>query len=315
MAHGATTAECAAAPDWRRIVWLASYPKSGNTWTRALLANFLSASQQTFPLNALPFGPAISSSRFGELVGLPAEDCSPDEVESLIPACLRVHVAETAASAEHRLCKDHGAYVANRAGEPLFPQDVTAGAVYLVRNPLDVAVSWAFHADEGRFADSVSRLNDMHATLGGDGRAQYRKRLLDWSAHVGSWRAAPFPVLVVRYEDLLADTGRELRRVLRFLGFKDAAETQLRDAVARSEFASLREREERECFREKLPTNSGLFFRKGRVGGWRGTLPAAEAHKVVRRHWSTMAAFGYDPAGALKAVDGPYTLGGTVSRS
>ena len=304
-------AACAAAPEWRRIVWLASYPKSGNTWTRALLANFLSASHHAFPLNALPFGPAIDSTRFGELAGVAAEDCNQDEVESLIPACLRVHIAESVACAEHRLCKEHGAYLANRAGQPLFPEDVTAGAVYIVRNPLDVAVSWAFHADDGRFADSVARLNDAHATLGGDGRAQYRKRLLDWSAHVRSWRTAPFPVLVVRYEDLVADTGRELRRVVRFLGFKAVAEAQLRHAVALSEFASLRGREEHEGFREKLPTNSGLFFRKGGVGGWHGTLPAAEAHKVVRRHWSTMAAFGYDPAGALKAVDGPYTLGGT----
>lgn len=301
---------CAAAPEWRRIVWLASYPKSGNTWTRSLLANFLSASHRAFPINALPFGPAIDGPRFGELAGVTAEDFNQDEIESLLPACLRARVAESVACAEHRLCKDHGAYVANRAGEPLFPADVTAGAVYLVRNPLDVAVSWAFHADEGRFADSVARLNDAHATLGGGGRAQYRKRLLDWSAHVRSWRAASFPVLVVRYEDLLADTGRELRRVLRFLGFEDVAETQLRHAVARSEFASLRGREEREGFREKLPTNSGLFFRNGRVGSWRGTLPAAEVRKVVCRHRATMAELGYDPAGALQALDGPHTPDG-----
>ena len=300
---------CAAAPEWRRIVWLASYPKSGNTWTRLLLANFLGASQRAFPINALPFGPAIDSHRFGELAGVTAEDCNQDEIESLIPACLRARVAESIACAEHRLCKEHGAYVVNRAGEPLFPAEVTAGAVYLARNPLDVAVSWAFHADEGRFEDSVARLNDMRATLGGDGRAQYRKRLLDWSAHVRSWRAAPFPVLVVRYEDLLADTGRELLRVLRFLGFKDVAETRLRHAVALSEFASLRGQEGREGFREKLPTNSGLFFRKGRVGSWRGTLPAAQVRKVVCRHWSTMAELGYDPAGALQAVDGPHTWG------
>ena len=299
-----TTAECAAVPDWRRIVWLASYPKSGNTWIRALLVEFLSPSRRAFPLNALPFGPAIDSSRFNELTGVAAEDCTQDEVESLIPTCLRVHVAESVACAEHRLCKDHGAYVANRMGEPLFPEDVTAGAVYIVRNPLDVAVSWAFHADEGDFSESVTRLNDRHTTLGGGGRVQYRKCLLDWSAHVRSWCAAPFPVLVVRYEDLLADTVRELRRVVRFLGFKGVAEERLRHAVAQSEFGSLRGREERGGFREKLQTNSGLFFRNGTVDSWRGALPAAEVRRVVYQHRSTMVAFGYDPGAALEAIGG-----------
>lgn len=296
-----TMASCDAAPDWRRIVWLASYPKSGNTWLRLLLANLLSRSRRAFPLNVLPFGHAVDSFRFGELTGVAAEDCTQDEVDRLIPAALRIHLAESAAHPEERLCKVHGAYVANQAGEPLFPQDVTAGAIYIVRNPLDVAVSWAFHAEEGT-AQSIARLNDTCATLGGGGLPLYRSRVLDWSGHVRSWCDAPFPVLVVRYEDLLQDAARELRRVVRFLGFQSVAEGQLRDAVARSAFASLRRREARAGFVEKPPTNAGRFFREGKAGGWRTALSAANVRKIVDAHAPTMAAFGYDAGGAMEAA-------------
>ena len=302
MAHRTTIARLAA--ERKPIVWLASYPKSGNTWLRILLANLLSSSQRPFPLHAVPFGFAVDDFRFGELTGVSAADCTADEVERLIPACLRAHAAESAAGAARGLRKAHAAWVANRAGQPLFPADVSAGAVYIVRNPLDVAVSWAFHAEGGSVAKSVALLNNVDAAIGGKDRMQYRTRLLDWSGHVRSWRAAPFPVLTVRYEDLLADAVHELRRVARFLGCAGVTEAQLRQAVAWSEFKSLRRREERHGYRGTPTTNPGLFFREGRAGGWREALSATEVRTIVRRHWATMAAFGYDPASALDSVDG-----------
>ena len=293
----------------KHIVWLASYPKSGNTWLRVLLANLLSTSQRAFPLNAVPFGFAVDDFLFGELTGVSAADCTADEVESLVPACLRVHAAKSAACGARRqyrpgLRKAHAACVSNRAGEPLFPADISAGAVYIVRNPLDVAVSWAFHAEGGDVAKSAALLNNVGAAIGGKDRMQYRTRLLDWSGHVRSWRAAPFPVLTVRYEDLLADAVHELRRVARFLGCEGVTEARLRQAVAWSEFKSLRRQEERDGYAGTPTTNPGLFFREGRAGGWRRALSAVEARAIVRRHWATMAAFGYDPAGTLAAVDG-----------
>ena len=280
------------------FVWLASYPKSGSTWMRALLANFLAGAGPAVAMDALPFRTAPSGFRFRELAGVAMEDFTGDEVGSLIPAFFRrLCIAEQRMGARsHLYRKVHGAYVLNRAGQPLFPEDVTAGAVCIVRNPLDVAISWTFHAGERDFAMSVARLNDERTTLGAPGR---RLRLLDWSGNVGSWCAAPFPVLVVRYEDLLADTAAQLRRVACFLRLDDVSDARLRHAVSRSAFANLREREKREGFPEKPSANAGFFFREGRAGGWRRHLPAAEARELARRHRSTMAALGYDPAGLL----------------
>ena len=290
--------------DERHVVWLASYPKSGSTWMRALLANFLHASHQAVPLNALPFPNAIDSFRFGELAGVAVEDCNPDEVDRFIPAFLRLNLRAPPPGRPHEpvLRKVHSAYLVNDAGEPLFPEDLTAGTIYIVRNPLDVAVSWAFFAEDGDCARSVARLNDPGSTLNGGGTRQCCQRLLDWSGHVESWRSAPFPVLLVRYEDLLADTVAEFQRVVRFLRLQGVTEARLRRAVAQSAFAELRGRETREGFAENSKGNSSLFFREGRAGSWRRALSASQEREIVRRHHATMTALGYDAAGELDAA-------------
>ena len=167
--------------------------------------------------------------------------------------------------------------------------------VYVVRNPLDVAVSWAFHAGGEDFSETVTRMNDRRYVLGGGCDPQLRQRLLDWSGHVESWRSAPFPVLVVRYEDLLADTAGQLARMTRFLGLDGAADgRRLRRAAAAADFARLREQEARHGFIGR-DQRCRRFFRSGRSGDWRRHLSAAQARRIARRHGAVMRACGYDP--------------------
>ena len=291
------TADAPRRADGRRpFVWLASYMKSGNTWTRLLLANFVADSEQAVRINdlreALPSIYSYDRDWFDRAAGLSSSDFTDDEVEPLRPAALRARAAEAAG---RRFCKVHDALHDTAAGEPLLPEDVSAGAVYLVRNPLDVAVSWAFHAGEEDCSEAVTRMNDRRCVLGGGRSHHLRQRLLDWSGHVESWRAAPFPVLVVRYEDLLADTAGQLARMTRFLGLEGAADgRRLRRAAAAADFTRLQEQEARDGFHYRDP-RCRRFFRSGRSGDWRRHLSAAQALRVTRRHGAVMRTCGYDP--------------------
>lgn len=115
--------------------------------------------------------------------------------------------------------------------------------------------------------------------------------LLDWSGNAASWTGAPFPILMVRYEDLLADTAGQLGRIAQFVHHERASDHgRLARAVAHSAFSRLRENEEREGYRGAL---HGLFFRSGVAGDWQRHLTAAQVHEVVCAHGRTMAAFGY----------------------
>lgn len=284
----------------RRIVWIASYPKSGNTWVRILLANFLANSKAPVPINEihrhLPSMGSSSRRDFELEIGASAAECTDEEADMLLPSLHRRHAAKAAKAGKTLFCKVHDACRKTSAGDPLIPEEITLGTLYVLRHPLDVAVSYAFYCNLD-FSESIAFLNDPRTVLAGLPDSQLLRVLFDWSGHVRSWTDTPFPVLVVRYEDLLADAPGQLGRMARFLRLEGAEDQgRLRRAAAFSSFARLREAEDREGFNEGWRGLKQPFFRCGESGAWRRHLSAEQVRSVLDAHAETMAAFGYDPA-------------------
>ena len=126
-----------------QIVWLASYPKSGNTWLRAFLTSFQRDNGMPVDINALQVG-TIASDRnmFDHALGVGSSDMTEEEIERYRAVACR-HLALRSVTPLY--LKIHDAYVFTCTGEPLIPADATQGAIYVARNPLDVAVSFARH--------------------------------------------------------------------------------------------------------------------------------------------------------------------------
>ena len=287
----------------RCVVWLASYPKSGNTWVRFLLANFLADSEAPVSINDihrhLPSMGSSSRRDFELEIGTSSSECTDAEADMLLPTLHRRRAARAAKAGKTIFCKVHDACRRTSAGDPLIPEEVTLGALYVLRHPLDVAVSDAFYSNL-TFSQSVAHLNNPHTTQAGVSEPQLLQVLFDWSGHVRSWTGAPFPVLAVRYEDLLADAPGQLGRMARFLRLEGADdEGRLRRAAAFSSFDRLREAEDREGFEEGWRGLTQPFFRCGESGAWRRHLNAEQVRSVLDAHAETMAAFGYDPSQAL----------------
>ena len=275
----------------RGIVWMASYPKSGNTWMRMLLANFLSRSREPVSINALASqGIASARSLFEHLVGLESFDLAAAEAESLLPAAYQMHARRASRFGVRPFYKVHNARHDTSAG-PMFPVDATAGAIYLVRNPLDIAVSWTFYTGQRDFGEAVRMLTRAAVLKGGS--RQFPQHLLDWSSHVESWTGAPFPVLVARYEDLLADAAGQLAAMVQFLGMEaDADEERIRRAVSFSEFERLREDEAKNGYAD-CARSCKEFFRSGKAGQWRQHLTSKHVADVVHAHGRVMKEWGY----------------------
>jgi hypothetical protein len=117
------------------IFWLASYPKSGNTWFRVFLTNLLRNSDTPANINELDKSP-IASGRaiFDEAMGFEASDLTADEIDQLRPE-LYIHLAETAE--EPLFMKVHDAYTDMAEHTPIIPREATAGAFYFLRNPVE----------------------------------------------------------------------------------------------------------------------------------------------------------------------------------
>ena len=307
------------------IVWLASYPKSGNTWLRAVLTNYLRDDGEPASINALVGGPVASDREtFSEIVELDSSDLAPEEILRYRPLFHELLARELAqelgggykrptssAGAPSRerapaFVKVHDAYLHVGDGAALFPQVATSGVVYLVRNPLDVAVSYAHHRQKS-IDDTMRWMNEPAAAEGevaGGIHTQLPQPLTTWSGHVASWLdQEELPVHVARYEDLLADPMAGFGTIVRFAGLdrdgthpevpgRPSASARLARAVGQAAFFRLRDQEEDVGFSEKQPT-APSFFRAGVAGSWRTALAPSQVQALVDAHGPVMARLGY----------------------
>ena len=279
------------------IVWLASYPKSGNTWMRVFLAHLLDDGSAPVTINTigryLHDGLGIASDRhaFDRFSGLDASELLPDEIEMLRP---RVYEAAAAQATRPMFVKVHDADLPTAAGEPLIPLAATRAAVYIVRNPLDIAVSLAFH--EGlRFDTAIAQMADRDFAFSNTAArlpTQLRQRLSSWSGHVASWIDTPgLACHVMRYEDMVARPFETFSRAVRFLELP-ADDAAIGEALDGARFDRLRDEEERVGFIER-PSNAARFFREGRTGAWRRHLNAEQAGRIIADHGDMMRRLEY----------------------
>jgi aryl sulfotransferase len=278
-----------------RFVWLASYPKSGNTWFRVFLTNFLRDGDVPVNINDLADAPMASArAPFDTAVGYDSSNLRPDEIERLRPE-VYLHLARQAT--EPIYCKIHDAFTALPDGRTLVPSKATRCAVYFVRNPLDVCVSFAQHAGHADFARTIREMADPEFCVSTSDGAQLPQRLFTWSEHVASWTERPdFSVKLIRYEDMNLKPEETFAAAVRFLGLPDDP-VRVRKAMAFSGFEEMRRQEERGGFAEK-PPGAKTFFRQGGVGSWRGVLSAAQVQRVIADHREVMMRMGYlTPAG------------------
>jgi aryl sulfotransferase len=274
-----------------RTVWIASYPKSGSTWVRAMLTALAADGPGELDLNALGSGPIPSSRpQIESYLGFASSNLTQEELERLRPLCDAAFDRELT---EVRFRKIHDTLYGT-LGSPIVPPDHTRGAVYVARDPRDVAVSWAHHAARppewavSAMGDPTTAMDESPTEL----EPQTTQRLGTWSDHVAAWTEQElFPVLVVRYEDMATDPAGELRRIAGFAGLA-APEERVAAAAEAASFARLRAREERYGFVER-PGRDRPFFRRGVAGAWRDELAPALAARVERDHATLMRRFGY----------------------
>lgn len=275
------------------ITWLASYPKSGNTWVRLLLGNLLLRTPAAQDDSGFAPVPGISSDRqaFEALVGLSSYDLTDDEIDLLRPASYRMMARRTRS---RLFVKAHDAYRVLPGGEPLFPADCSLGAIYIVRDPFDVAVSFAHHRGDGDWSETIDRMNDPGHALSGANDLQMRQIIRDWSGHYRSWiEQSAIPVLVVRYEDLRSDTERELRRIVEFARIDERElACSIPDAVEASRFERLQAIEEKSGFAERS-LKSSRFFRSGCSGEGREELGEDLQGRLIEKHGDAMRELGY----------------------
>jgi hypothetical protein len=274
------------------IIWLASYPKSGNTWLRAFLANLYADRGEAVPLNELSRYCDDDSlpERYSELAGQPSATLDFTTISRLRP---QVHALIAEATDRSVFVKTHN-MSGSSEGYPLHNPDVGAAAIYVVRNPLDIAISmthnFGLSADE-----AIDYLGNEGVATEND--ALHVSQLLgSWSQHVASWTSEPAPrLLVLRYEDLLEKPAKSFGKVANLVA-QGIDRARVERAIRNSGFQSLAMLERRDGFVERS-AKAKHFFRVGRAGQWRTVLTRAQIQRVIADHREQMGRFKYIPPG------------------
>ena len=273
------------------IYWLASYPKSGNTWFRIFLANLLNTTDNPINLNAINTG-AIASGRswVDEALGFDSADLTHKELDALRPAVYKWYSETEDTIGYHKI---HDAYTYLDNGLPLIPKEGSLGALYLIRNPLDVSISFAAHShctiDEAIQSMGNKKFGFCRGKNGQHN--QLRQHLLSWSDHVKSWTNTQLNTLVIRYEDMKLNSIDTFTNATQFLKL-EASESKILEALENSAIKKLQKQEKESGFREK-PPKMKKFFRKGKVGDWQRTLSPAQIQQIIHDHGDIMQTYGY----------------------
>ncbi|MEO8558920.1 MAG: sulfotransferase domain-containing protein [Rhodospirillales bacterium] len=274
------------------IIWLASYPKSGNTWLRAFLHNFMrNATQPIEPnrLNELTLGDGQERFFLSFTAGRPTVELSLQEIANLRS---RVQGGLAASSPDSVFVKTHNWLGADH-GVPCIDMRYTAGAIYVVRNPLDVVLSLADH-----FGLSIDQaILQMEDTAARTANMVHRVPdvMSSWSNHVRSWTQEPNPRLhVMRYEDMLAQPVSAFVKLAQFLELPQASRDRIERAIEFSSFDTLQKMESSKGFVERS-SHSPRFFRRGKSGQWQEALTAEQVRRLTASHQSQMQRFGYWP--------------------
>ena len=279
----------------KNLVWLVSYPKSGSTWFRVFLTNYLNNKEEPVTLKELvkleKIGSTLVASDavlFEEITGLNPFEMPPDEVAAYRPDIYRFISDKTK---NINYIKIHDAYVLNKEEKSLFPSDISRAAVYFVRNPLDVCVSYSNHsATEIEIAINflLNETAKIAVYMGGP----QRQVLLSWKGHVESWRnQKAIPIHFVRYEDMKQNPIQAFRSVIQFLELEYDEERLIR-SIRHSDFKLLQQMEIKNGFNEKMQLCESFFW-KGEIGNYRNHLSEKEIQRIVNYNFDTMKTFGY----------------------
>ncbi|MCR9212858.1 MAG: sulfotransferase domain-containing protein [Proteobacteria bacterium] len=272
------------------IIWLASYPKSGNTWLRAFLQNLLKNADLPADINQLDqFAYSDSHVTWYEKAnGAPITGLSPQEIAALVP---RVQRLMTSSKPESVFVKTHN-MMAKNWDTPMISLTETAGVFHVVRNPLDVTLSLADHYGFSA-EDAIDFMNNPQAATVQD-LVNVPQAYGTWSEHYKSWsNFNPDYYCRLRYEDMLLKPEKTFVQAAKFLQIKPP-KNRLHKAIRHSSFKTLQNQEKDKGFKERS-NKSEKFFRRGKAGQWKAELSEDQVNKIVDNHFDVMKDLGYLP--------------------
>ena len=264
------------------IIWLASYPKSGNTWVRFFLKSYLSSSDKNLSLES-DINDNFYIKNFPSIKLLDEMKIDylklPNIVKNWLPMQDFINLNN-----KTNFLKTHNA-MCTINNYPFTNINNTLGAIYIVRDPRDVAVSYAHHNQISHKEIIENMISSQHGEYPEvKGKSFHLTITGSWSDHYNSWKNYKGKkIIIIKYEDLISKTYETFSKIIKYLNSVNKIifdEKKIKFSIEQTNFQNLRKLEEKEGFSEKRKGN--FFFRKGKIGSWKQEL-SIDLVKIIEK--------------------------------
>jgi len=277
------------------IIWIASYPKSGNTFLRTFLASYYYSKKGKFDFDLLLKIHQFPNMKFSKTKSLCEEDASLKWI---------LNQNEFFDKKNLNFVKTHNCLLPYK-GNKFTTKDQTIGAIYVVRDPRNVITSMTHHYSI-TYEIALKKMLDDNATLlqkSYDGDFSNFTYLSSWSKNYRSWKNSnEFKILFIKYEELELNKEDTFAKVLSFINAlsnyeKDIDEKKFYNSLNSTSFSNLQNKEKNEGFEESVisrETGKKIpFFNLGFKNRWQKILPEDIKKKINQSLSEDIKALGY----------------------
>jgi hypothetical protein len=262
-------------------MWIASYPKSGNTYLRSFLSTYYFSKNGKFNFDLLQNINQFPSLRYSNRKAYTYFDAAKNWI---------LNQTDFFDKKNFFFLKTHNS-LEQYFGHKFTTSSETLGAIYIVRDPRNVITSMCNHYSM-TYDEALKKMNDQNASLSlTDSEKDYSNLsfLGSWSNHYKSWKNNfEFKTLFIKYEDLQNNTYNEFYKILNFIeelrgNDKDIDEKKLKKSINATSFSNLKKKEESEGFKESLHIKANKktnFFNLGFENDWNKILPKEISDKM-----------------------------------
>ena len=276
------------------IIWIASYPKSGNTWVRSLLSSYYFSEDGSFDFKLLK-----------NIKQFPSREFFSKRIESIEDAAEKWLIIQKNLKKlnKARFLKTHNVYGAFKGNHFTTPE-VSLGAVIVVRDPRNVITSLMNHysLDEENALEMIKsiyrNLKDKNET---DNYASY-SFISSWANNYNSWKNSNLKnKLIIKYEDLETNVEKTFEKIIRFTNKlmnnkKEIDKKKLNKSVRNTNFDILRKMEKNKGFDEAILSSDGkrkAFFNLGKENNYKKLLNLKTTQEIEKVFNKEMKDLGY----------------------
>ena len=278
------------------IIWISSYPKSGNTYLRSFISSYFFSKKGKFDFNLLL-----------NILQFPSIKFTKKNLYSNLEASQNwiYNQKQFFGSEKINFVKTHNALVEFQ-GNKFTTNNETIGAIYIVRDPRNLITSLTHHYSL-TYDQAYTKLIDENCTLLEKSRENDHSNftfLSSWSKHYKSWKnCEDFKVLFLKYEDIENNKYETFKKIILFINNiskknNKIDEKKLLNSINSTNFSNLRNKEEIEGFEESIFSKETggkkRFFNLGFNNRWQKLLPKNILDKLNNNLKNELNELGYN---------------------